>query len=623
MVTKHLYDFATPGGGGYPNDDINDHQAFLDAAAFFQARNGYGTLILENGEYIMGVQQFRNVNDPLPGPGWNIEGYPAGVSPQCKSLIAWQNGFALNGCSNFTISGGSSTRVRYRDCLYYGTFLRDSLTDVVSSAVGYPAGASRCVTCNDTLILPQHLNIPLLHAAVGVMFTFTHCDSITIRNVELHGNIDAAILGGKIHPDGMQTAHDGIILNESSACLLEYVHAHHFGRDGLMIMSEFDEDSTTVYMEQHPGLTLVEDIADAQEPQWRRTVLFSNQVNYSRFNWNGRQGLSWTGCSGLMVEDCEFNYNGAGRMSSLPGAGLDIEGGGGPMRVRYGVFNQCRFLHNQGAGITSETGPCYGQQDFRFNGCVVKAGENADAIWANTRGLKFIDCQIFGRVDRLFEQAEDIPYDPEHNLVFHRTDFREEDEQWSYLFWDTANWENNCAAGPHKLDLVAPNGQRARILFDSCGFYTNCRGTLRLLGRALTDVFPYCNGGLGPYSGSDTVQDARFVVAKNCYFKNTGRLRCSTTTNLIAVDRTTLSNFRIDVPDAVREAWNAGDTYTTEFGLTSWATPSCLLTNFCSDVDTTYTTYDEFPPCRPFYSDGVSSWAFCNQWCPGKLEKAC
>jgi hypothetical protein len=25
MVTKHLYDFATPGGGGYPNDDINDH----------------------------------------------------------------------------------------------------------------------------------------------------------------------------------------------------------------------------------------------------------------------------------------------------------------------------------------------------------------------------------------------------------------------------------------------------------------------------------------------------------------------------------------------------------------------------------------------------------------------
>ncbi len=54
MVTKHLYDFATPGGGGYPDDDVNDHQAFVDAAAYFQARNGYGTLVLEDGEYTMG-----------------------------------------------------------------------------------------------------------------------------------------------------------------------------------------------------------------------------------------------------------------------------------------------------------------------------------------------------------------------------------------------------------------------------------------------------------------------------------------------------------------------------------------------------------------------------------------
>lgn len=59
MVTKHLYEFATPGGGGYPNDPINDHQAFVDAAAFFQARHGYGTLILENGEYIRGKQQLH------------------------------------------------------------------------------------------------------------------------------------------------------------------------------------------------------------------------------------------------------------------------------------------------------------------------------------------------------------------------------------------------------------------------------------------------------------------------------------------------------------------------------------------------------------------------------------
>jgi len=139
MVIKHISDFATPGGGGYPNDSINDHQAFRDAAAFFQARNGFGTLILDNGEYIMGAQQLRNGTDPPMTDGWNVHGYPGGVSPQCVSLVAWQDGSVLDSCVNFTIQGGAHTRVRYRDCLYYGTFLRDAVSDAVSSAVGIPA----------------------------------------------------------------------------------------------------------------------------------------------------------------------------------------------------------------------------------------------------------------------------------------------------------------------------------------------------------------------------------------------------------------------------------------------------------------------------------------------------
>lgn len=347
-VTKHLSDFATPGGGGFPNDSINDHQAFVDAAAFFQARHGYGTLILNDGEYIMGAQQFRNLSDPPPGPGWNNHGYPGAVALQCKSLVAWQEGFVLDSCFNFTIQGGTNTSVRYRDCLYYGTFLRHALTGVVTSAVAPQdtvLGAvvvSRCVTCMDTLILPQHLNIPLLHAEVGTMFTFKHCDGVTVRDVDLHGNIDAANLGGKVHPDGMQTAHDGIILWESSRCLIENVQAHHFGRDGITIMST-DTNRVTPYTQLYPGL-----VVDADTDG---TVVFNNTLRNSRFEWNGRQGLSWTGCSGLVAENCRFNHNGAGRLSSLPGSGLDIEGGGGPMRVRYGVFDDCRFLHNWDAGV--------------------------------------------------------------------------------------------------------------------------------------------------------------------------------------------------------------------------------------------------------------------------------
>lgn len=132
-VTKHLSDFATPGGGGYPNDSINDHQAFVDAAAFFQANNGNGTLILGDGEYIMGAQQFHPAGSPPLGAGWEADSY--GGAYACQSAVANKRGFVLDSCSNFTIQGGANTKVRYRDCLYYGTFVRDPLTGVVSSAV--------------------------------------------------------------------------------------------------------------------------------------------------------------------------------------------------------------------------------------------------------------------------------------------------------------------------------------------------------------------------------------------------------------------------------------------------------------------------------------------------------
>ncbi len=77
MVTKYLYEFDTL-GSGHPNDLINDQPALLKAAAFFQARGGYGTLILEGGEYIVGVQELHWATDPLPGPDWIDRYYSEG-----------------------------------------------------------------------------------------------------------------------------------------------------------------------------------------------------------------------------------------------------------------------------------------------------------------------------------------------------------------------------------------------------------------------------------------------------------------------------------------------------------------------------------------------------------------
>lgn len=601
-VTKHLYDFATPGGGGYPNDSINDHQAFVDAAAFFQTNHGYGTLILGDGEYIIGRQQLHWDNDPLPGADWNQYHYPSGgVFVQCPSLVAIQDGFTLDSCFQFTIQGGTNTSIRYRDCLYYGTFIRPMGTDSVISATGY----EQCYSCEDSLHL--YVDPVLLHAAVGTMFTFTHCDSITLRDVELNGNLDAAILGGLSSNDGTQTGYDGVIIEESSRCLIDHVDAHHFGRDGLLLLGGYT-DTITPYASAHPYLTLSIDTSDIADSVaiWNRTVLFNNTIDSSSFNWNGRQGISWTACSGLTVTDCDLNYNGAGRFSSSPSTGLDIEGGGGPMRVRHGVFNDCRFLHNAAAGIHSDNGQCIGQEDFKFIDCLVKAGEGGSAVWPEARNMEFIGCELYGRVAEMFEQAENIPYDPDFNLVFRETNFYEEDSQWSYLKVDTSifTWNQICSGTAHKFDMV--NGGHARIHFDSCGFYTNCTGIIRFKGRSTLDggfrYCPACNGcaAQGPYLGTDTTQDARYVTVTDCWFVNTGRKRCAANTEVVSGDYATVEGLTINIPTAVRGG-GSGDYYWTPFGTN--ADPGPLCGSFCDGYTVDSTAYEFFPPCLPFFQD--------------------
>ncbi|MBL7962776.1 MAG: right-handed parallel beta-helix repeat-containing protein [Flavobacteriales bacterium] len=600
MVTKYLYEFDTL-GSGHPNDLINDQLALLKAAAFFQARGGYGTLILEDGEYIVGRQELHWAGDPLPGPDWTAFNYPSGgVAISCPALVAIQPGFALHDCAQFTVQGGANTTVRYRDCLYYGTFLRTPGTDEVFSA----AGVDACKTCTDTLHLPG-----LLHANVGVMFSFHHCDSITVRDVELNGNIDGAILGGKSSRDGIQTDYDGIELFESSNCVIDHVDAHHFGRDGLLLWG--NSDSTNLFTAMYPGLNVGIDPADSLLGPNNRTVLFNNRVLNSSFNWNGRQGISWTAMSGLDVLDCDLNYNGAGRMTSQPRSGLDIEGGGGPMRVRHGAFADCRFLHNRSHGIVSAWAACYGQQDFRFTRCVVKAGLEGLAIWPGARQMVFDSCEVYGNVGRFFEQPENIVRDPAFDLVFRHTNFHEEDAQWSYISWTIYGLHDTtvaCVAGPHMFRFTKAHS--SRVTFDQCGFYTNCRAVVRFYGRDTAYAgFPYCPecdtcAVSGPCL-TCTQQDDRYVRVLDCEFINTGRNGCGSLTEVFSGEHTLVDSLTtFSIPANVRGGV-PGDLYEVDFS-------ACAP--YCSGytVNTIPTTV--FPACKPFFflQDTVVHWDFCD-----------
>ncbi|MEZ4758112.1 MAG: hypothetical protein R2817_14905 [Flavobacteriales bacterium] len=369
---------------------------------------------------------------------------------------------------------------------------------------------------------------------------------------------------------------------------------------------------------QYPGLVVDVDTDGSG------TVIFNNTILNSSFNWNSRQGISWTGCSGLHAINTDLNYNGAGRINrSSPGSGMDIEGGGGPMRVRYGVFDNCRFLHNRLAGVISDNFQCIGQQDFQFNNCTFKAGVGEIALWPEARAMRFYQCEIYGKVNQMFERAENVlPHDPNYDLVFRRTNFYEEDEQWNYIgdYSSDSVWTATCAGfDVHKLDVLngALSGRKAGVVYDSCGFFTNCYANVRFLGRSIGNspsdlLYPYCPDGSGPYLGTDTAQDARYVKLLNSTLTNTGRKRCGAQTPIFSMALATTTNLVVNRPTEVRGATNVTDTYTVP--LANYPFESCFP-NFCPAPTYILTDYaGEFPPCQPFFglSDTVAHWAFCN-----------
>jgi len=485
--------------------------------------------------------------------------------------------------------------------LYYGTFLRTPGTDEVFSA----AGVDNCHSCQHANHLPG-----LLHADVGIMFSFHHCDSITVRDVELNGNIDAAILGGRSADDGIQTEYDGIHLFESSNCVIENVDAHHFGRDGLQLWGTHT-DTTDHFTDMYPDLYVGTDPADhsvTTPGNW--TVLFNNQVLNSSFTWNGRQGISWTALAGLEVTDCDFNYNGAGRMTSQPGAGLDIEGAGGPIRVRHGIFDDCRFLHNRASGIVSAHAVCMGQRNFKFTRCLVKAGLEGAAIWPEAAQMVFDSCEVYGNVGELYEQPEDIARDTAFNLVFRNTNFYEEDDQWSYIKWFFEGHPQDCQYGPQMFRFVKPGSALAS--FEHCGFHTNCKAIVRFKGRSINDTgLQHCPIDSSGPCLSCTSPDDRYVRITDCVFVNTGRDHCPAFgnpagTEVLSADFTTVDGLDIFIPATVRGG-GVNDDYWTPMGSVTPGSDSMYV-----DTTMTYTT-GAFPPCLPFYAhDTVAHWDMCD-----------
>jgi hypothetical protein len=185
---------------------------------------------------------------------------------------------------------------------------------------------------------------------------------ITIRDVELDGNMAALKLGGEYGDTGWQLSGTGLLLIRNLAAeTVENVHSHHHGQDGAMFIGS-----------------------------GKRTGRGTVRRLISRYN--GRQGLSITGGKGYDLIDCEFAHSARLRVKSAPSAGVDIEAEDEPLRDIS--FTRCSFIDNAGCGLVADSGD---SRNLRFDDCRF-VGSTSWSAWPNKPGCSFAGCTFVGSV---------------------------------------------------------------------------------------------------------------------------------------------------------------------------------------------------------------------------------
>ena len=316
----------------------NDHDAFQRAADFFNTRAQTPAGTAPAVLFIP-AGTYRVGHQDAAGNGVNV--------------------LALNGCRNLRIVGQDSghTHIHYADSLRYGAF---------DPATHLPYEASQAFFTN-----------PRYGARVGTCISLQKCENVEVSDLNLDGNTAHLLVGGHWGDTGIQLGADGIFVGDSRRVRLRRLAVHHFGRDGIQVLNH-----------------LAKNLDDPN----RDDILLEN----SRFDYNGRQGLSLTGVNGLRATNCSFSHTGRVLIPALgkalfsnPGAGVDIEPEGG--FASHVLLKNCRLVDNAGQGLVSDR---YGNgppttKDIVLSHCLLWGTTNWSA-WVRQTGFLFENCRLYG-----------------------------------------------------------------------------------------------------------------------------------------------------------------------------------------------------------------------------------
>ncbi len=182
-VERDIKTFGAKGDG-----KTNDHEAFEKAAAFFNERGGRGKLIISKGTYIVGKQTYTAGKNGLPA----FKGFDVLHFEKVKDLA---------------IEGKAGAMLKYAGGFRYGAFnpqtkkAHNSLRDFYDYT--YAAFLGHCIYIAES-------------------------ENISVKNIELNGNSQTFILGGKYGDVGRQLQHYGLFIADGKSIKIENVNAHHF-----------------------------------------------------------------------------------------------------------------------------------------------------------------------------------------------------------------------------------------------------------------------------------------------------------------------------------------------------------------------------------------------------------
>jgi hypothetical protein len=197
--------------------------------------------------------------------------------------------------------------------------------------------------------------------------------NVRISDLELAGATGSLIIGGPYGDTGWQIASTGLMLmNNRGGEIVERVFTHDHAQDGILV------DGLDA-----PPIGAVRRFTDVRADR------------------NGRQGLSFVGGRGYRFQRCRFTRTGRGRISSAPGAGVDIEAEQGK-KVRDLSFDDCRFEDNFGCGMVADSGDSAG---VRFTRCTF-VGTTSWSAWPAKPLFRFDRCTFVGALTRTHGDAD-------------------------------------------------------------------------------------------------------------------------------------------------------------------------------------------------------------------------